>query len=411
MITALFILSFCLRSYGYTTLQTANNQKEKDLEIQSQLQNLYPRSPIIKTIQIDNGDIIDCVDINRQPSLDHPLLKNHKVQRIPSVFPPEIMKRNHMKTESESAGFSTTANCPYGTVPIYRTKKDLVEKAKNVSSQMFRNVGRHSPNTLSTNPDDHQVFLRKNKTKTFRYYGAVASISVYDLNLKQDQSSSANIWVESGPPDLVSVLIAGLMVMLAVSPSINGDSTARLFVYWSVDGGQKTGCYNLHCKGFIQVHPRIAPGSRIWPVSTIGGQTYEMKILIYRDPMTGNWWFVAREQNDMIGYWPKELVPYLGKAATDVAWGGIALAGNDGNSPPMGSGEYPDGFYDRAAYFRDIRYLKKGLKQVSPTNEDVVDEIVDVSKCYGLQNDKLTRSDFWGYRFAFGGPGGGSRCR
>lgn len=30
-------------------------------------------------IKVD-GDIIDCIDINRQPTLDNPLLKNHKIQ-------------------------------------------------------------------------------------------------------------------------------------------------------------------------------------------------------------------------------------------------------------------------------------------------------------------------------------------
>ena len=128
--------------------------------------------------------------------------------------------------------------------------------------------------------------------------------------------------------------------------------------------------------------------------------------------MTGNWWFVVTEQNVMVGYWPKEIVPYLTKGAMDVAWGGISISGNDGISPPMGSGEYPDGFYDRAAYFRNIHYLKEGLKQISVLDNDtnVEEAIVDTSGCFKLQNDKLTTSDYWGYRFAFGGPGG-SICK
>ena len=30
--------------------------------------------------QSPDGDIIDCVDINKQPAFDHPLLKNHTIQ-------------------------------------------------------------------------------------------------------------------------------------------------------------------------------------------------------------------------------------------------------------------------------------------------------------------------------------------
>ncbi|BAT15752.1 Os12g0131750 [Oryza sativa Japonica Group] len=34
---------------------------------------------IIKTIESECGDIIDCVDIYKQPSLKNPLLKDHKI--------------------------------------------------------------------------------------------------------------------------------------------------------------------------------------------------------------------------------------------------------------------------------------------------------------------------------------------
>ncbi|KAL5993920.1 hypothetical protein ACLOJK_038277 [Asimina triloba] len=34
----------------------------------------------IKTIKGPNGDVIDCVDIYKQPAFDHPALKNHTIQ-------------------------------------------------------------------------------------------------------------------------------------------------------------------------------------------------------------------------------------------------------------------------------------------------------------------------------------------
>ncbi|EXB37140.1 hypothetical protein L484_018563 [Morus notabilis] len=435
-------MEFLQGTYSYSTATMFNNDREQDLEMKSKHLQSLDESTIVKTTQFDEDDIIDCMDINRQPSLYHPLLKNHKVQRRPSVLPSEILQSSFPieHTQEYESGFSRKEDCPDGTVPIYRTTKVQVENAKNISRQMFHNIGRRSTNSLSTNPDSHaifliksyclrgsqQVFLKVNETNRVRFYGAAGSGSVYELNVGPGQSSSTNIWIETGPPGPVNMLLAGWMGRVDfdkedlnldqdisevnASRSINGDLYPRLFIYWSVDGGEKTGCYNLLCKGFIQVHPRIGPKSRIIPVSTIGGRTFEMKLLIYQDPMTGNWWLVISTRNEMLGYWPKELVPRLAKAATDVAWGGISLAGKDGISPPIGSGRYPDGFYDRAAFFRDIKYLRKGLKQVAPSDQDDVVEGVDKSGCYGLQNDKLTRSDYWGYRFAFGGPGG-STCK
>lgn len=36
--------------------------------------------PIVMLRQSEDGDIIDCVDIYKQPALDNPLLKNHTIQ-------------------------------------------------------------------------------------------------------------------------------------------------------------------------------------------------------------------------------------------------------------------------------------------------------------------------------------------
>ncbi|KAI3863831.1 hypothetical protein MKW98_031423 [Papaver atlanticum] len=35
---------------------------------------------IIKTIKVDKDEIIDCYDIYKQPSLNHPSLHNHTIQ-------------------------------------------------------------------------------------------------------------------------------------------------------------------------------------------------------------------------------------------------------------------------------------------------------------------------------------------
>jgi hypothetical protein len=35
---------------------------------------------LVKSLQGNDGDIIDCVDIYQQPAFDHPLLKNHTIQ-------------------------------------------------------------------------------------------------------------------------------------------------------------------------------------------------------------------------------------------------------------------------------------------------------------------------------------------
>ncbi|CAF1921010.1 unnamed protein product [Brassica napus] len=49
------------------------------LEIDMKLKAL--NKPELKTIKSEDGDIIDCVDIYKQPAFDHPALRNHKLQK------------------------------------------------------------------------------------------------------------------------------------------------------------------------------------------------------------------------------------------------------------------------------------------------------------------------------------------
>ncbi|RVW41967.1 hypothetical protein CK203_091905 [Vitis vinifera] len=66
--------------------------------------------------ETEYGDIFDCVDINKQPALDHPLLKNHRVQKKPSVFLKGLGPKTSAKTQSSKIGFqmegSQKGQCP-----------------------------------------------------------------------------------------------------------------------------------------------------------------------------------------------------------------------------------------------------------------------------------------------------------
>ncbi|XP_044468942.1 uncharacterized protein LOC123198321 isoform X2 [Mangifera indica] len=62
--------------------------REEDEEIERQLKVLNKLA--LKTIKTEHGDIIDCVDIYKQPSLDHPILKNLTIQMEPGSSPEEF---------------------------------------------------------------------------------------------------------------------------------------------------------------------------------------------------------------------------------------------------------------------------------------------------------------------------------
>ncbi|VVA31517.1 Hypothetical predicted protein [Prunus dulcis] len=74
-------------------------------------------------VELEEGDIIDCVDIYKQPAFDNPLLKNHKIQLRPTSFPAQ-MKNSAPVTDPISETWSKREASPDGTVPIHRTTKD-----------------------------------------------------------------------------------------------------------------------------------------------------------------------------------------------------------------------------------------------------------------------------------------------
>ncbi|GMN30633.1 hypothetical protein TIFTF001_002882 [Ficus carica] len=272
----------------------------------------------------EDGNTFDCVAITKQPALDHPLLNDHKVQMKPTSFPPRILEKSLSANETLEKVLGTTEECPVGTVPIQRTTKEHLVRARSLLDQPKKtNLGGQTVVSVQMKPN-------------FRVYGAGGRVSIQKLALASDQFSSANVWIQSGSSTKLNYIAAGLM-----------------------------------------------------------------------DRKTGNWWFMVSDQNrDVpVGYWPKSLFPYMRDGTQQVAWGGIAKAGRNGISPPMGNGHFPDGNYNHACYFSHVHYVNN-KNTMTPPGIPYIFQEVGKPKCYGLKNDQLLHQKDLGYSFTFGGPGG-----
>ncbi|XP_031286371.1 uncharacterized protein LOC116145066 [Pistacia vera] len=193
--------------------------------------------------------------------------------------------------------------------------------------------------------------------------------------------AQANIWMQSGPNDELNYIIVGL-----------GNN------------GGESGCYNLQC-GFIQIDSEIAPGHLFTHISKFDGRTVDVKIKIFQDKATSNWLLSVLDEEIVVGYFPPKYFPYLKSGAQTVAWGGAAYIGNDGNSPPMGSGYLPDGIYNHAAYFRKLTYFDNQWVLREPSTGTRLFHHSEKGHCYGFKNG-TAQGQFWGSNFFFGGPGG-----
>ncbi|XP_010662803.1 protein neprosin-like [Vitis vinifera] len=369
--------------------------KEDDLELERELRRL--NKPAIKSFQTEYGDIFDCVDINKQPALDHPLLKNHRVQKKPSVFPKGLGPKTSAKTQSSKIGLPD-GGCPEGTVPIKRiTKRDLLWM-----KSLKRNTTKFHPMDANT-PGYHQVFTRQYPSK---YYGAQGGLSLHSEPAANHQSHRAMITVSGGSPDKLNAIQVGWMV----NKDAYGDGATRMFVFWTVDNFVNTGCRDLFCPGYVQVDSSVAPGMTFYNLSTVDGPQFDYYFVILQMNATDeNWWLMSLgDETRTIGYWPQALFPDMKESFTNLEWGGYVF--NDDpkttTSPQMGSGHFPEEGYGKAAYFRDIKLMRDPQEGFAIVSTEEVSFFTDNPDCYRV-GDKADLPGWSGaYNFYYGGPGG-----
>ncbi|KAL6320734.1 hypothetical protein AAG906_008734 [Vitis piasezkii] len=343
--------------------------KEEDLELERELRRL--NKPAIKSFQTEYGDIFDCVDINKQPALDHPLLKNHRVQKKPSVFPKGLGPKTSAKTQSSKIGLPD-GGCPEGTVPIKRiTKRDLLWM-----KSLKRNTTKFHPMDANT-PGYHQVFTRQYPSK---YYGAQGGLSLHSEPAANHQSHRAMITVSGGSPDKLNAIQVGWMV----NKDAYGDGATRMFVFWTVDNFVNTGCRDLFCPGYVQVDSSVAPGMTFYNLSTVDGPQFDYYFVILQMNATDeNWWLMSLgDETRTIGYWPQALFPDMKESFTNLEWGGYVF--ND--DPKTTTSPQMEGF------------------AIVSTEE--VSFFTDNPDCYRV-GDKADLPGWSGaYNFYYGGPGG-----
>ncbi|KAG5224135.1 translational activator GCN [Salix suchowensis] len=366
------------------------------------------------TIESPDGDIIDCVHKRKQPALDHPLLKNHKIQREPPEMPRlkvlkdgEELRSERTKKSKEAGGVRRSwqmwhrngTRCPKGTVPIRRSTVGDVLRAKSLfdfGKKRRRSISlarrRDAPDVVSGNGHEHAIAYTGSSEEV---YGAKATINVWDPTIQAvNEFSLSQIWILSGSfngPDL---------------NSIEAGWQAQMFTYWTSDSYQATGCYNLLCAGFVQTHSRIAIGASISPLSSYTGNQYDISILIWKDPKLGNWW-MSFGDGTLVGYWPAELFTHLAKHATMVEWGGeVVNSRADGKhtATQMGSGHFAEDGFGKASYFRNLEIVDSDNSLSSARS---ISTMAENTNCYNIQS---SFSNEWGTHFYYGGPGSNPRC-
>ncbi|KAI3855925.1 hypothetical protein MKX03_027469 [Papaver bracteatum] len=288
------------------------------------------------------GDTYDCINIYKQPAFDHPLLRNHKIQMKPNLIQGEQIEEPISNMVSGDVR-SKIKGCPSETVPIRRTTKEELVNAKHLSNWIKR-----------------------------RHNGPAEELNSIEFG-----------WV--------------------VHPQLFGDNKTRVFGLWTADGFKETGCYNMLCPGFVQVHPEYSFGEELI-VGTYGGNQRVFDFSVHRDPESGNWWFINGKDNANIGYWPKEIFTHLAKNAYVIGYGGVAGADLVEPTPPMGYGYLPNINCTYTCCMAEMKVVDDRGRYLNFDTSKVQLDHDTEKRCYDIIF--FGRYIFQGIMMFFGGPGG-----
>ncbi|XP_057425626.1 uncharacterized protein LOC130718991 [Lotus japonicus] len=264
---------------------------QKVLEVERKIKHLRRHS--LKTIQSEDGDVIDCIEIKKQPGFDHPALKDHKIQMAPTYnLAKEDMEEDSASSNTKngnmmnSQAWQKSGTCPEGTIPVRRIRKRELLKAHSIEEfgRKKPNFSRRQVGQLNRNLDSYVARQNHSKailfTEGYRFLGGKGDIKVcWPTVEKDDEYSTSQVSLLNGEAyNDYELVEAGWMV----NPGVYGDRSTRLFVYWTADGSRKTGCFDLTCPGFIQTSNEIALGAAISPISLPGDLGYTITISIYK---------------------------------------------------------------------------------------------------------------------------------
>ncbi|XP_020146391.1 protein neprosin-like isoform X1 [Aegilops tauschii subsp. strangulata] len=333
-----------------------------------------------KTIQMEDGDVYDCIDVYKQPAFNHPLLKDHKIQMKPNSFP-VWMDTQTFPSDSFSQVQPSIIKCPIGTIPILRS---------NGSST----IATHNIDGLKNDMQWERAGLRY----IGDLFGARALINVWEPKVNKGSQDYSSLWIdiENGGGQHTDRMGAGLRV----SPTLSGDAFSRFHVAW-YDGYSKKSCVDFRCPGYVQVHHNVGPGTRIQPSSVYGGLQKVVDIQIFKEPTSGHWWVSVNKMP--IGYWPGGLFEFIRYKGDFAFWGGqVEGPTAASNSLQMGSGHFASEGFGKVAFIEGIDIADHKGRFVTPDKSRVEHGSSDHSR-YTAGGFEVSK--YIGMRIFYGGPG------
>jgi hypothetical protein len=375
---------------------------------------MYQSVHVRHTFVRDNNHV-DCVPIMEQPSVRLLGLKE-----IATPPPAERQVSNHAREDSLADRpvavtsqidperpfdeFGNAAVCEDKTIPMARITLEQLTRFPTLR-EFFEKSPHENEASAALRPG-HSIPLASPGTHvySFTYSPSVKSTGITDGNnlwspavSSKEIFSLSQLWEIGANGSETQTAEAGWQVF----PALYGIKKAALFIYWTADGYNHTGCYNLTCPAFVQTDSSVTLGAGFTHYSKLGGTQYEID-LEYK-LSGGKWWFYYG--GTAVGYYPaSQYKPgTMAKYSTYFEYGTESVS-NSKTDPPEGSGKWSNAGFQQAAYHRNLNYFSTSGKEFAATL--TADD--EAPNCYSVTGP-FNNISGWGTYFYDGGPGG-SNC-
>jgi hypothetical protein len=341
----------------------------------------------------------DCVPVEEQPSFR--MLGQKQIATPPPTPPPHQQLGEDAPVAASQIGpgnqfdqFGNSTHCEDNTIPMRRLTLEDMSQFENL--KQFLAKGRDGasrftrPNDPQPNGDGyvhHYAYAQQNVNNL----GGNSDLNLWNpyvnTGVGGETMSLSQEWYVGGSPTQTAE------VGWQNQPNTWGSENSVLFIYWTADDYNNTGCYNLDCGAFTQTNNNWYFGSGFNNYSSIGGSQYYFSAEYFLSG--GNWWLALGGQ--WVGYYPASIYGggQMSRNAQIIQYGGEVAALTQW--PPMGSGQWSSKGWKYAAYQDDIWYFDThsakwwaGLTLEQPSKHCFTDSFLTYAPT----------------SFYFGGPGG-----
>ena len=323
----------------------------------------------------DGEDLFDCIPVEQQPSV-----RGLGLSSIAAPPPP---------AEDASAGKSL---CEAGTIPMRRIALEELMRFASLDEYLRKSPVRA---VKAGNYDFHKYATFK---QTVDNLGGNSSINIWSPYVSTSAGqvlTGSQQWYSGGYGSVLQTVEVGWHNF----PNKYGDQRSRLFIYYTADDYNYTGCFNLDCSAFVQVSSAVALGGAFGGYSVAGGTQREFRaqFLLY----SGNWWLAI--DGVWIGYYPASVFKggQMTKFAQEIEFG-VDIMTDGSTWPAGGSGAWATAGLGYAAYQRNVYYAKTSGEYAWAN----LTPVRTSEWCINTAGPFSSSTVGWGVYFYAGGPGG-----